>query len=607
MNKKAQVTIFIIIAVVIVALVSLFFIFRNSFGTTRLSSSMEQVYTDFLNCIEEDTLLGADKLESQGGYIELPNFEAGSPYSPFSSQLDFLGNPIPYWNYVSGNNIQKEQIPSKSEIETQLEKFINKKIPSCALDSYYADGYSVYFDSPDAKVNIRDDNIEVNLNMDLTIEKGDETALVRNHRITAKSNLGKLYSNAIKVYDEEQKSLFLEDYAIDTLRLYAPVDGVELSCSPKIWNAEDVFNDLQDAIELNTLALKSSGSNNDYFKVDLPFSEDVRFITSKNWANTIEVNPSEDAIMISNPVGTQAGLGILGFCYVPYHFVYNVKYPVLVQVYDGDETFQFPVTVIIEGNNPRESLEATSIQSKDTEFCNNKDTMIDIDVVDSNLNEVNAEISYECAGSTCYIGNTTGGSLQAEFPKCVNGYVVTRANGFEDSKYLYSTVTSGSVTVPVRKIYSKKVQLNLNNIPYNGDAIINFVSDSVSKTVVYPGQKTVEISEGDYNVSVYLYKDSSIQVKSSSYQQCIDVPNTGVSGIFGGTSQKCFDINVPPQIVSSALAGGGQDIYYMAESELQNSNTIEISAETLPEPDSLEQLQENYVLFETKGLGIKLK
>jgi rod shape-determining protein MreC len=31
-------------------------------------------------------------------------YEASSEYMPFSSQLDFLGNPVPYWYYISGNN-----------------------------------------------------------------------------------------------------------------------------------------------------------------------------------------------------------------------------------------------------------------------------------------------------------------------------------------------------------------------------------------------------------------------------------------------------------------------------------------------------------------------
>ena len=58
----------------------------------------------------------------------IPEYEAGSEYMPFSSQLDFLGNPIPYWYYVSGNNIQREQVPSKNRYGKRIRKIYRFKI-----------------------------------------------------------------------------------------------------------------------------------------------------------------------------------------------------------------------------------------------------------------------------------------------------------------------------------------------------------------------------------------------------------------------------------------------------------------------------------------------
>ena len=126
-GKKGQVTIFIIIAIVIVAGAVVFYIFKDSLIGVDVPENFEPIYASFLYCLEGDTLVGIDVLESQAGYIELPEFEPGSEYMPFSSQLDFLGNPVPYWYYVSGNNIQKEQVPSKGEMESSLESFIEGK------------------------------------------------------------------------------------------------------------------------------------------------------------------------------------------------------------------------------------------------------------------------------------------------------------------------------------------------------------------------------------------------------------------------------------------------------------------------------------------------
>ena len=55
------------------------------------------------------------------------------------------------------------------------------------------------------------------------------------------------------------------------------------------------------------------------------------------------------------------------------------------------------------------------------------------------------------------------------------------------------------------------------------------------------------------------------------------------------------------------LSGGGKENYYILESELSDSNVIEINAESLDLPKSIEELQDNYILFEEKDLEILFK
>jgi hypothetical protein len=64
---------------------------------------------------------------------------------------------------------------------------------------------------------------------------------------------------------------------------------------------------------------------------------------------------------------------------------------------------------------------------------------------------------------------------------------------------------------------------------------------------------------------------------------------------------------VSSQIVSSALSEGGKENYYILESELVDSNIIEINTRGLPIPKSVEELQNNYILFEEKDLDIIFK
>jgi len=609
-QKRGQVTVFIIIAVLILASVLAYFLLRGSIGQTQIPANIQPAYTSFLSCLEQDILTGISVLESQGGYIELPDFEPGSQFMPFSSQLDFLGNPIPYWYYVSGNNVQKEQVPTKEEMETQLGNFVASKINGCNFNTYYQQGFEVSMTQPTStKVSIKDGEVEVNINANVGILKGNESALIKNHKVVVSSELGKLYNSAKKVYDEEQSSLFLEEHAVDTLRLYAPVDGVEVTCSPLIYNANDVFDELQEAIEANTLALTTSEGVDDYFTVPISgIGEEVRFLNSRDWPSSFEVNPSDGVLLISTPVGNQAGLGILGFCYVPYHFVYNVKYPVLVQVYSGDEIFQFPMAVVLQNNNPRESLNASAVESVVPDLCTYKNTQVEVIVKDLRGTPINANVSYECLGNRCAIGETSNsGILEENFPQCANGYVVAKASGFKDVRYLFSTTLNGSVSVIMEKLYSKNVQLKVNGVNYNGDAIVYFTSQDSTQTLVYPQQKNVQLGEGQYEVQVYIYRNSSINIGATITEQCIDVPRSGVLGVLGLQEERCFDIQVPSQIISNALSGGGKEDYYVLESDLINKNTIEINSRNLPLPDTIEKLQDNYILFEENGLDIDFR
>lgn len=601
--KRGQLSIFIIIAIVIIALVLGYLFLRGSLSVRGIPPSIQPAYTSFVTCLQEDTTTGINILESQGGYIELPDFEPGSAYMPFSSQLNFAGNPIPYWYYVSGNNIQKEQIPSKSEMEKQLENFIEERIRGCNLRDYYDEGFVISMGEPNADVNIKDNEVEVNLNLALSVEKENDTALIRTHKISETSSLGKLYNSAKTVYEEEQKNLFLEKYAVDNLRLYAPVDGVEITCAPLIWDAEKVFDDLQEAVEVNTAALKNKGSQDDYFALNLPVDEDVRFLNSKNWPNGFEISPADDRILISSPVGNQAGLGILGFCYVPYHFVYNMRYPVLVQVYKGEETFQFPVAVVIQGNNPRESLDANASEDVVPELCRYKNTQVQINTHDTSLKRVDAAISYECFGNSCDIGATESGTLTKNFPQCVNGFVSAKAPGFKDTRYLFSTVNGGSLDVILERVYPTNLELLLDGRPYDGNAVITFVSDYATDTIVYPEQKIVELGEGQHEIQVQIFRNSEITIGATTKEQCIEVPR-GFLGVFGLTKEKCFEIQVPEQLISNALAGGGKQFTYILESELIRGNTLEINAGSLPVPETIEQIQDNYLLFEEKELEV---
>jgi len=607
LNKSGQITIFVILAIFLVVAVSSYFVFKGTIFPSKVSSTFEPVETQFLDCLGKKTSSGIRILETYGGYIELPEFVPGSGYMPFSSELNFAGVSLPYWNYISGNNLEKTQVPTKKDLQNQLESYLEEEVQGCKFKSLRQEGYQISGGTPKVEVFIGDDYVRVFLNMDLAVSKGDESVLIKEHEVEIDSRLGSLYDGAVKFYELERKEMFLENYSVDFLRLYAPVDGVELTCAPKVWNADEIFKELKEANEVNFLALKNSGSKDDYFNLNLPIDSEIRIVNSKNWPSTYEVEPADSPILVSEPIGNQEGLGILGFCYVPYHFVYNLRYPVLIQLIQEEETFQFPLAIIIEGNVPRESRSGRSVEDSGLDLCGDKITPVNVNLLDSNLNSLDANVSYECFGSRCQIGQTSNGELKGLFPQCVNGKVIVNKEGYRRSSTTFSSVNEGSVSIILNKEYEEEISLILGNKSSQERAIISFVSDGDSKTIVYPETKRVKLSEGNYNLKVYIYENSSLKFPETTKEQCIEVPVSGIGGIFGFKKTECSEVVIPEQTIPNVLVGGGKGEAYFSEGDLKSGKKLEIKGERLKTPSSLDELQISYLLFETRNVEVSFK
>lgn len=616
-SKKSQTTILIILAIVIISLIIVYFIFREKISFGGPPKELQSVHTYYLNCIEKEVITGTAILGQQAGYIQGGEFSPGSPYMPFSSHLNFLGIGIPYWYYISGNGIVKEQIPTKEKMEDELSNFLKDRISECDFSGFRKIGFEVELgDEIGVKTKIRADSIDATVTQNLNIRTENNSWTGKIHYKKVDSDLGRLYELSKKIYEDFKQTVFLENYGVDVLRLYAPVDGVDIGCKPSIWNREEVRENLTRALEANIPQIKIRGDyydlknkDNKYFVHDIPAigeaDANINFLFSRNWPNKMEVWPDDQGLLIANPVGLQEGLGMLGFCYVPYHFVYDLAYPVLIQTYYKEEIFQFPVVVFINKNRPRESLNTSSLPSTVPELCLNKNTKITVSTYNNNLEPIETDIKFKCFDTTCDIGSTklsgVNAILTANFPQCVNGYIIASKEGYETKKQLFSTVSEGSKEVFLNKEYELEIKTNTDK---NSFAIITFTKDKTVKTVAYPEQKTVELSSGEYEIKAYVYSNSKINLQGSSEQKCIEIPKSGLLGAFGFTEEKCFNFEIPGQTVDTGISGGGKQKYYISETELENSKKIVIGISDLKPPTRIEELQLNYNKIETSNLAI---
>jgi len=623
--KRSQLTIFIILAIVLVLVIMLLFLFKDSILPSTIPKNIEPVYDYYKSCIESETKTGAFILGQQAGYINPPEFTPGSEYMPFSNYLNFLGTGVPYWYYISGNNVKKNQMPSKEKMQEELNTFLQERLQDCNFQKFEQMGYSITYSIPQVKTSIKENSITTDVSHQLTISFENQTWTKKTHSTKTNTNLGKFYNLAKKIYEDNEQTMFLENYAVDILRLYAPVDGSELTCSSKIWQTNQVRQDLINALEVNIPQTKIKGNyytlskpQNKYFIHDIGenINTNINFAFSSQWPVKIEVWPNEGEIMKADPIGLQQGLGTLGFCYVPYHFVYDFAYPVLIQVYSDEEMFQFPVVVSLDKNTPRQSVDAESLPNTIPELCQNKITQLSISTYNTDLNPVNTNINFKCFDTSCPIGQTEAGKLTANFPQCANGYIIASAEGYETAKQIITTIEPSSATIILDKKYTLDLELTKGTSQLQSDEYaiislnkINPLTNEVqtSQTYAYPEQKQITITEGTYKIKTYVYSDSTITLESSTMQKCTQIPKTGILGVFGATEEKCFTINIPEQIASSAVSGGGTQEYFITEQELKNSDTLSINTPFFPKPTSPEQLQTNYNNIEINSLDINLE
>ncbi len=602
-GKRGQVSLFVIVALVLVIGVGVYVGVKNNLFNFSDSESFTEVYNYYDECIKQDTLKAVDLAGSQGGRIDVGEYIPGSDYAPFSSQLNFLGFPVPYWYYVSGNGLVKENVPSKSEIEKEIANYLEEKIGECEFTPLAERGFNVILEEPSFSVSINDDFIQVKSSTELNVDKDEKSVKVNSRILQINSNFGKMFDTAQDLYEKQINEAILENYSVDVLRLYAPVDGVEIQCSPKIWKAQEVVDELQNALQGNINSIKFNSEKNSYFSVDYQSEFEINTLYSRQWPWKVEVYGAEDGLMIAEPVGNQNGMGLMGFCYAPYHYVYDISYPVMFQISSGEELFQFPVAVIIDKNVPRQAEQVELFDdTTDFDLCQDKTQDVQIRTFDSNLNSVDADLSYECFNQKCILGKTENGVFAGKAPACVNGRIISKSEGYQDYSELFSSNEESSKDLIMDKLYNVDIEISAGGKSVKDNAIVVFNGKRTAFASI-PDNSKIRLAEGLYNVSVYIYSNSSLKIPESKKTDCREVSKSGIQGVLGFTEEKCFDIVIPATNLDFALVGGGKSESYVLSSQLE-SGKLKIISEILPLPDSIEKLQQNYATFETLNLEV---
>ncbi|RLG12299.1 hypothetical protein DRN73_03100, partial [Candidatus Pacearchaeota archaeon] len=193
-KNKAQITIFIIIAILFVFLIGIIFVLRNAMNPETTISAETEPELFIKSCIQDSFQNTLNKLEEQGGFLKQEN--------------KALGN-ISYLCYsIDGKCVNQHPLLLK-EISKELEENLSNKINECfenLKESLQKKAYSVEINSRKMSVEINPNKISVNLNKTLVIKKADFVKNFDSLKIEFKSSLYELISIAQDIVNSEARN-----------------------------------------------------------------------------------------------------------------------------------------------------------------------------------------------------------------------------------------------------------------------------------------------------------------------------------------------------------------------------------------------------------------
>ncbi len=603
MEKKGQVTAFILLGIILLIALGAYFGVKNYIEKQSFESQLragvqvpQQVEpaVQFLDeCTKQEATNAITEIGLQGGYLNFPTDSIPtSPITPIPPAVEILSRSnlkTALWFRETGNGIRQTQVPTKEEIQKNIADLLTQQFPRCIdqVQTAYPDMNIQSLGDPKASVEIFDQLVNAKVTIPITISTKGITFTVDAFGAQIETEFGKLYQTAIDIFNKQNEVLFLENKTLDLLTAYdpeIPYSGVEPTCSPRTWSKADTTNRLKLVLFENIAAMKIKGTNyapNDQLK-SLEFDalkQDAKEITvnmlySPKWPTFVDISPSEGDVLAGDPVNKQEGNELSGllapyFCFNQHHFIYTIKYPVTITLTDPQGfIFQYATEIIIEKNQPRRST-ATPLDLPDTRLpiCDYPQAPLKINTftVDSQdhpqpLSGVN--LNLKCSPTTCPLQqNAKDSSVTLTVPACVNGALEGTKTGYLPGKTFVSTNTDQQqeVNLVLEPKYTKPVEFYVIDKktgevrkPYASETIMYQLAHTqptpLTSTIIYQQEGNDCQQDSDCGGGLACQKNKCLFPTCASNQDC-------------SSDQSCTNSKCQPKNTVE-LAVGDYDIQY---------------------------------------------
>jgi hypothetical protein len=377
--KKAQVTMFVLIGIIIlVAIFGAIFLVNQLRGgdvaeTENVPLKFQPIATIVESCIRKTTLDAVRAMGAHGGYIDPLNMAltpnkltystdaARSELVAVSTSKDSL---VPYYVHVpgkaSGSHYEYESAaPSLDNMEFQIESYIFYNLPLCIdVSELQATGVDAVFEDANISsiVTIKDEQIDVYVTYPVTLTSESDEAKISKFNTVINFPLKKYYEMALSVAAAELETQFAESYTTSLISYYSGVDFDKLppvlsvDNKPYIitWSQAKVNGDLNSLLVSYTPAIQVTNTSS-YIPVSGNTVEDA-FLRSLSVELFNSAIPNtginffyKDKSLTSN---VRPGTAVIrpgieveeGTKNTPasrtntYRFFYDVSYPMLVEI-----------------------------------------------------------------------------------------------------------------------------------------------------------------------------------------------------------------------------------------------------------------------------------
>ena len=184
-GRKAQITLFVIIAIILVAAISLVVYIQREARLEKMPEiNLVNEYID--GCLEQVGNEAVLQTSLQAGYYTLPE-----PFLIYN-YIEF----IPYL-YEDG----KHKLLKMETIENEISNYIRDEIDFCLDDFEFfrEKGFDFSMGKPKANTKIREGKVTIDLNYPITVRKENSVTLLSEFSFATNSNLKKILETANKV------------------------------------------------------------------------------------------------------------------------------------------------------------------------------------------------------------------------------------------------------------------------------------------------------------------------------------------------------------------------------------------------------------------------